>query len=784
MLEFRPHHFLCTLGFEGKGYSEDFVRGYREIAEKLRAPDGSGENTPIRVAVATDSICVPCPNRREQACATEDKIQRLDRGHAGVLGLSAGQVLSWAEAKQKLAERMTDAEFERVCAPCSWKALGLCKSALQKLRQPSVALLLACVAWTLLGSLAPTPSHAALVRESHGDHAEEDAASHLMPFETVRAGLLKKHKSKQAHSLKLAWEALGQRKYPQAISLASRVANDPVFGDYGCWIEASARYGEGIKALTAKNYAEAVRDAEASIVSSLKIDAKSPYSPMLKNLHRDVGLAEILEADAYAAQKKWKPAERFFEQGLQRLSTGNSMGLVRPESLHHYAQACAVTKTEMCDAWILRFSFFYPRNSEEMRAIVQVLPQAQDHPRPAPVSKLTQSYKAPDLDQAAFEVDIALYLDGKFGAAIKGFQQFIDEYPKSPFRFRARYWLAQAMTQQQQHDKAQQAYETLQHDSPLTYYGLLAALAAGHDMDAPIDQTVPLVAERDPLLHAPELLRLERAELFTAEGATDLAAMELKEFRSRDALSSPFLMYLAALATEARTYNTAFGILSDLVARGYEGATSADFLAMVFPLEHLDEIRKQSAANEIDPVLVLSLIKQESAFEKSAISSTGALGLMQLMPATATDTDPSVDRADLVEPSANVRVGTKYLKHLLTRFNGNIVLALAGYNAGPNAADRWFRDQGSKRGMLDFIETIPYKETREYVAAIIRNYYWYSRKLTPDVPAKPLSFFWSAYNPSGTPSSEPSAQPPQDLPAPAPSPEPTRTPVPLLPVDE
>jgi len=99
------------------------------------------------------------------------------------------------------------------------------------------------------------------------------------------------------------------------------------------------------------------------------------------------------------------------------------------------------------------------------------------------------------------------------------------------------------------------------------------------------------------------------------------------------------------------------------------------------------------------------------------------------------------------------------------------VLALAGYNAGPNAVDRWFKDQGAKRGMIDFIETIPYKETREYVASIIRNYYWYSRKLTPGEPAPALVHFWNTYGPPegpafisapdpfATPSAEPSAEP-------------------------
>jgi soluble lytic murein transglycosylase len=88
---------------------------------------------------------------------------------------------------------------------------------------------------------------------------------------------------------------------------------------------------------------------------------------------------------------------------------------------------------------------------------------------------------------------------------------------------------------------------------------------------------------------------------------------------------------------------------------------------------------------------------------------------MQLMPATASDTDPDVERASLIEAESNVRVGAKYLKHLMNRFKGNIVLSLAGYNAGPNAVDRWVKESGGKRGMLEFIETIPYKETREYV---------------------------------------------------------------------
>jgi len=133
MLEFRPHHFMCTLGFEGKGYSPEFVRGYQRIADSLRIAD-EGDAVPIRVAPATDAICAPCPNRTGTVCASEPKIRSLDQAHARVLGIEAGQVLTWGEAKRLIAEKMGFDDFERACAPCAWKAMGVCEAALRKVK--------------------------------------------------------------------------------------------------------------------------------------------------------------------------------------------------------------------------------------------------------------------------------------------------------------------------------------------------------------------------------------------------------------------------------------------------------------------------------------------------------------------------------------------------------------------------------------------------------------------------------------------------------------------------
>lgn len=132
-ITYRPHHFMCTLGFEGKGYSSDFVKNFQAIADRLRGQ--GGDDVVIIVAEATDSICGACPHKRDKLCGSdEEKIQRLDAGHAAALGLKAGDQLTWSEAKRRIAARIDEETFDRICAGCSWKELGVCLTALRKLK--------------------------------------------------------------------------------------------------------------------------------------------------------------------------------------------------------------------------------------------------------------------------------------------------------------------------------------------------------------------------------------------------------------------------------------------------------------------------------------------------------------------------------------------------------------------------------------------------------------------------------------------------------------------------
>lgn len=131
MIRYRPHHFLCTIGFQGRGYSPEFVSGFQKIVDVLRAPDG--DLAQIEIVGETDSICEPCPNRRGTLCTTQEKISRLDHQHANALGWKSGETVSWREAKDRIKSKLTLEKFNHICDGCEWKSLGVCEEALSKL---------------------------------------------------------------------------------------------------------------------------------------------------------------------------------------------------------------------------------------------------------------------------------------------------------------------------------------------------------------------------------------------------------------------------------------------------------------------------------------------------------------------------------------------------------------------------------------------------------------------------------------------------------------------------
>lgn len=148
----------------------------------------------------------------------------------------------------------------------------------------------------------------------------------------------------------------------------------------------------------------------------------------------------------------------------------------------------------------------------------------------------------------------------------------------------------------------------------------------------------------------------------------------------------------------------------------------------LYPYPYKETVEKYAFDYEVDPLLVISVIREESHFIRKSTSPKGAIGLMQLMPETAKDIAVRLKEdyrdIDLNKHDDNIRYGTWYLAALNKQFSGNTILALAAYNAGSGRVNAWLK--ASPRNMNSYlIKDIPFKETREYVQKVLSSYQKY-----------------------------------------------------------
>lgn len=145
----------------------------------------------------------------------------------------------------------------------------------------------------------------------------------------------------------------------------------------------------------------------------------------------------------------------------------------------------------------------------------------------------------------------------------------------------------------------------------------------------------------------------------------------------------------------------------------------------VYPLKYSEYVEKYAKEHKIDPYMVYAIIKAESNFNENAKSPSKAIGLMQIMEATAIETankmDLNVKAEDLFDPELNIRIGLRYFTDLLMKYNNNYYLAIIAYNAGIGNVDEWIEDGVIKEDASD-IENVPFRETNNYVRKILRDY--------------------------------------------------------------
>lgn len=172
---------------------------------------------------------------------------------------------------------------------------------------------------------------------------------------------------------------------------------------------------------------------------------------------------------------------------------------------------------------------------------------------------------------------------------------------------------------------------------------------------------------------------------------------------------------------------------SCLCARNAIETTSPDpdikdgICKLAFPLHYVEQINKASRQNKIDAAIIISIAKEESYFNPKAKSSANAMGLMQLIPSTATHICKvaNLQGGNLYNPQTNIKLGSAYLKYLYG-MTGNMLYTVASYNAGPGAVLKWAKNKPSN-DLDEFVEDIPYPETQNYVKKVFRSYWCYKR---------------------------------------------------------
>ncbi|MGE0681180.1 MAG: transglycosylase SLT domain-containing protein [Candidatus Binatia bacterium] len=318
------------------------------------------------------------------------------------------------------------------------------------------------------------------------------------------------------------------------------------------------------------------------------------------------------------------------------------------------------------------------------------------------------------------------YRRGDFQQAAQLFSALAKSAGASAEGESALYWQARAQDRGGETEQASQRYQELLRRYPDGYYAVL--------VEKRLNITPSPLHPGEERTGAPPTLspRLDghyrRSQELVALGLPALARRELevvKEGVPRNTEGSLFLL---------AEYNRMDGYAAALrLALALSRKESGSWLRYLYPQAYWPLINTHARQKGLDPYLVLALIRQESLFDPEAVSPAQAYGLMQLLPKTAARVTQtaSVSLQALTTPEFNIRTGASYLRQLFKQFDGNAAMAVAAYNAGENAVEKW-RARYPGLELDEFVESISYRETRNYVKLVLRNYRMYQRLYNPN----------------------------------------------------
>ena len=338
-----------------------------------------------------------------------------------------------------------------------------------------------------------------------------------------------------------------------------------------------------------------------------------------------------------------------------------------------------------------------------------------------------------------------LYRTARYREAIDVWQHTLAQRD-SDFEPQALYWTARSYGHIGA-SKSRELYLELCERYPYTYYCQLARERTDIPVVETAEQEAPPVmtsSAESPTNDAVPFSHAKRTEIeqqsayrraveLKVLGLDQDAARELTALTDRYSRDPDVLMALSMMLNEVGAYHHALRLARARFRDRLErtgGAVAPGLWNVAYPTGLIPTIQAQGT-NGIDPFLVAAIIREESQYDWRAVSRVGAIGLMQVMPATANAVAqrhqlPAVGRDDLFDQETNIRIGARYVDQLLAQFSGDVVQTIAAYNAGPIVVGTWAAAHRG-RSQDEFVELIPFQETRQYVKRVLRSYKEYMR---------------------------------------------------------
>ena len=333
---------------------------------------------------------------------------------------------------------------------------------------------------------------------------------------------------------------------------------------------------------------------------------------------------------------------------------------------------------------------------------------------------------------ALWQLGWEAYRSGRYRAAVGYFEKLAPLEPDEVSRLRASYWSARADAKRGRRDAAAEEFARIAREYPLSYYGWRASArldGAGASAASAPAAFAPVAIPRGRAQLGP--LELERPRILLEAGLTGEARQELDRLFGR-ARGLDDRLSLAELYADAGDFHRPQRLVVDAYQETLARAPvvgSLDLWWHAWPAPFLDEVREATAGRAgVDPALVFAIMREESGYRPQVLSVTGARGLLQLMPETAEKVARGAAMQgfapdDLFVPQVNIALGSAYLEELLGRFPGRASAAIGSYNAGPHRVAEWL--DGDVLEDDEWVEAIPYDQTRGYVKRVLRSLHAY-----------------------------------------------------------